>query len=96
MSTQTIAHITGVVIQTAISKQFFTTGDVQEQLDQYAEKEILEGILLQLEQDGWVEKTESPVSSWKTGPLARKFGNIVKFTEQNEGIIPVLPDERDY
>lgn len=96
MASKPAAHITGVAIKLAISKDSFSIGDLQSELAQSADLEQISSILEQLEVDGWVEKDNSTaLDMWRSGPLSREYGDMVTYSEDNEGTIPVVPDESD-
>ncbi|WP_227378176.1 hypothetical protein [Haladaptatus halobius] len=89
------AHVSGVVIQLAISESHFAIRDVQDELERNINEGVINGVLVQLKSDGWIEKvSDSPFGRWKTGPIAHEYGNMVKFAKKSEGEIPVLPDEQ--
>ncbi|MFC6838436.1 hypothetical protein [Halomarina ordinaria] len=93
----TSAHIGGVVIRLAIEKQQFSVADVESETAHHVERATIENVLAQLQSDGWIEATTSqPLSAWKSGELARDYGNMVKYARDMEGTIPVMPDERQY
>lgn len=94
MGIQTEAHITGVAIRLAIAESPFTVSTIQDNMDKNAKENLIREVLQQLEVDNWVDETSGPIPSWKAGPLARKYGNMVKYRREFEGEIPVLPDER--
>lgn len=97
MSSRSVAHITGVAIKLAISKRSFSVTDIQTELKEEKNHEEILPVLQQLEADGWVEEDiSSPFERWHSGPRARKYGNTVKFSNPEDGIVDYLPDERYY
>lgn len=95
MSHNVSAQISGVVIELAISQRRFSIEDIRSRLPIQAERGTITPVLSQLSDDGWIEEVESPLESWKTGPLARRYGDMGRYRQEDMGIIPVLPGERE-
>lgn len=94
MGTQTVAHITGVAIRLAIAESTFNAKTIQDNMNKEVKENTIQEVLQQLKVDDWVDETSGPIASWKAGPLAREYGNMVRHRREFEGEIPVLPDER--
>ncbi|WP_226043269.1 hypothetical protein [Natrinema sp. DC36] len=95
MDTSTTAHVAGIVITQAIAKSKFSVTDIQSELDRSADENEIRSVLVQIERDGWIEKhSSSSFEAWHSGPLALEYGNMITHSEDIEGNIPVLPDER--
>jgi hypothetical protein len=97
MPCQTTVQVTGIAIRLAISKKKFSIGDIQSELNQSVEISLIRQILFQLETDGWIEETgSSSLTFWQSGTLARRLGDTVRFSKEEEGTVRVLPDEVEY
>jgi DNA-binding IclR family transcriptional regulator len=70
------AQATGRAIRLAIHDGAFKAPDVTECLSTPPSRQTVTRILRQLEDDGWLERTEPNSSIWRAGPVARRLGEM--------------------
>lgn len=87
------ANVAGVVLRFALECRTFSTMDIMAEVNIEVTQEDVNEILRQLQRDGWITE-ESEGSIWRAGHLTLELGDMVAQTKDQEGMIPVLPDER--
>jgi len=95
MEYETAVRVSGAIIRLAISENRFSESDVHSILTNQVDPEEVRVVARQLTKEGWIERPESKLEYWRAGPLARVYGNMVRYRQDVEGTIPVMPDERN-
>lgn len=76
MATHRSTQVAGRAIRLAIRDGSFKAPDVTALLSDPPSRPTVTRILQQLEDDGWLERTEPNSSIWRAGPVARRLGDM--------------------